>query len=309
MGTGAATMLFSEVYSAYYNAVAAIVSEALGGALTERRIDALVREKAFSESVLTIIPAIKNGEWAILDKDLKTPIKHMPQMPLTVIQKRWLKALSLDARIALFDVRFSGLEDVEPLFTPDDFVFFDRYTDADPYQDADYIRCFKTVLTAAREKRKLYIEYRNRHARLVRGAFIPHRLEYSAKDDKFRLETTGERGAAYINLARIVKCELREPFDASKSPAPKRHVRTVTFILTDERNALNRVLLNFSDCQKETIRLDSNKYRVVLTYEKDDETEILIRILSFGPVIQVTKPEGFITLIKKRITMQQGLIM
>ena len=55
--------------------------------------------------------------------------------------------------------------------------------------------------------------------------------------------------------------------------------------LTDERGARERVLLHFFHLEKETKRLDDTHYQVTLHYEQNDETEILIRILSFGPVV------------------------
>ncbi|MDR1766048.1 MAG: WYL domain-containing protein [Lachnospiraceae bacterium] len=388
-------MLFSEVYSAYFNAVAAIISEALEGGLTAKRMDEIVRKQAFSESVLSIVPALKTGEWALLhpssgisrDGSFQTPIRHKPRMPLTTLQKRWLKAISLDPRIALFkqasqplweseDARtgathgngitdspgsgedsftklLATLHDVEPLFVPEDFVYFDRYTDGDPFTDAGYIERFHTVVAGMKENRCFYIEYRNRVGRLMRGHFIPHRLEYSAKDDKFRLETAGGWHAAYINLARIEVCELTDrrfmprpkekgtpdptgatpahcraetpvgetPDPTGATPAhsggivpavpapipPKRRMAQVRFTLKNERNALDRVMLHFSDCRKETRRPGDGMYDVELWYETQDETEILIRILSFGPLVQVVSPDSFITLIKKRLAMQQEL--
>ncbi|MDR1604142.1 MAG: WYL domain-containing protein [Gracilibacteraceae bacterium] len=300
-------MLFSEIYSAYFNAVAAIITEALQGELTVKRIDEIIREQAFSESVLSIMPALKNGEWAVLDKDFQTPIKRVPKMPLTTLQRRWLKAISLDPRVCLFGVSPVGLDGIEPLFTSDDFVFFDRYTDSDPFADENYIVRFKTIVTAMREKRHLQIEYRNRQGRLMHGRFIPYRLEYSSKDDKFRLETAGGSYAAYINLKRIERCELLEEYVDERLIAPKRRNASVLFTLKNERNALERVMLHFSDCRKETRRLDNGMYDVKLWYEAQDESEILVRILSFGPMLRVTAPDSFISLIKNRISMQESL--
>ena len=52
-------MLFSEVYSAYFNAVAAILTEALQGGITEKRIIQIVNEKAFSEHIKKTLDAAK----------------------------------------------------------------------------------------------------------------------------------------------------------------------------------------------------------------------------------------------------------
>ena len=55
-------MLFHEIYSNYYNAVAEILARAAEGKLTEADLYAVVQRKAFSESVLTIPENLKNGK-------------------------------------------------------------------------------------------------------------------------------------------------------------------------------------------------------------------------------------------------------
>lgn len=62
-------MLFSEIYGSYFNVVAAVLSEASDGKLTDRRMTELVREKAFAESALAIPAALKSGTWPLLDQE------------------------------------------------------------------------------------------------------------------------------------------------------------------------------------------------------------------------------------------------
>ena len=76
--------------------------------------------------------------------------------------------------------------------------------------------------------------------------------------------------------------------------------------LYDGRNALERVLLHFAHFEKEAQRLDEKHYRVTINYRQDDETELVIRVLSFGSFIKVTEPERFVGLIKKRLEMQKS---
>ena len=296
-------MIFSEVYSSYFNTVAAILREAVQSGITEKRIVEIIHKKAFSESVLSILPALKNEEWLLLNDKGQTPIKKPPQMPLTFLQNRWLKALLTDPRIALFAADISGLEDIEPLFTMDNFVYFDRYTDGDSFTDESYITNFRMILTAIKNQHKLKIEYENRHGRRMSGTFIPYRLEYSNKDDKFRL-IAGPRYSV-INLARITNCELSNIHEEATNPV-KQEV-FFTFELTDERKALERVMLHFSDCRKETQRLNDKQYHVTIWHDKQDETEMLIRILAFGPMIKVISPDSFVKLIKERIFKQLQL--
>jgi predicted DNA-binding transcriptional regulator YafY len=74
--------------------------------------------------------------------------------------------------------------------------------------------------------------------------------------------------------------------------------------LWDERNALERAMLHFSHLEKETVRLDGNKYQIKLRYDREDETELLIRVLSFGPMLKVISPDSFIENLKERLQKQ-----
>ena len=44
-------MLFSEIYGSYFNVVAAVLSEASAGCLTDRRMTELIQAEAFAESI------------------------------------------------------------------------------------------------------------------------------------------------------------------------------------------------------------------------------------------------------------------
>ena len=294
-----------KIYGCYYRTVAKAICLAQKGELTEKRLTMLCRENAFSESFLTIVPAVKEQRWQLIDGDYRTPLRHAPTMPLTELEKRWLKAITFDSRFRLFGVEPEGLENVEPLFTPEDFTVYDRYADGDPYDDADYIARFQTILKAIREKKQLSIDYESRKSIHKRIVCRPRLLEYSEKDDKFRLILTkGDVGS--INLQRISKCEI---IDRDVQNTVRRHTpikQTMVFYVTDERNALERSMLHFAHFEKEAERMDDKTYKVTLQFYTSDETELLIRILSFGPLIRVTEPESMVESIKERLKKQIG---
>ena len=79
--------------------------------------------------------------------------------------------------------------------------------------------------------------------------------------------------------------------------------------ITNERNAMERAMLHFSHFERETRRLTENTYRMNLHYEKEDETELLIRVLGFGPMVQVVSPESFVEHIKERLRKQHLLTL
>ena len=295
-------MLFSEIYGSYYQAVAKILSQAVEGTLDGKTLRQIVRDTAFAESPLTIPDALSSGQWPLLNPDYSTPLYQEPSMPLTMLQKRWMKAILLDPRVQLFQPDTTGLEDIEPLFRPEWLVYFDRYTDGDDYENPDYIRNFRTILAVLREKKQLRVLFLdgkgNRHHTVV----SPQYLEYSEKDDRFRLAAEGFR-PWIIKLSRIKECEALE-VHVYTTHQVFRHTQSLTMELTDERGALERVLLHFSHLEKETKRLDETHYQITLHYDKNDETEMLIRILSFGAVVRVTAPESFREKIRQRLAMQ-----
>jgi len=299
-------MIFNEIYGTYYKVVAEIIDEALNGSLNEKRLDAIVSARAFSESILIIPEALKNGTWPLIDNNMQTPIRHSPSRPLTLLQKRWLKSLLTDPRISLFAPSCAGLEDIEPLLPSDRVVYFDAYTDGDPYGSPEYIGIFRTILKALHDHRKLMVRFKGHNKQGHSWICTPYKLEYSAKDDKFRLITAHMPNVQMINLARIDSCELLDSFEPGSFDIPQAEKCTIIAELTDERNALARAMLHFSDLEKETVKINDSKYKVFLTYDRDDETEILIRILSFGPLIKILSPQSFIDLIKERLKLQEN---
>lgn len=302
-------MIFSEIYGSYFKAVSAILAKAVDGTLTEREITRTVLENAFGESLVTIPAKLSDGSWPLLTDDFGTPLRHAPHAPLTTLEKQWLKALLLDPRIRLFDPSEEGLEDVEPLFTPDQFVYFDRYADGDPYDDPRYIEHFRLIIRAMHEKRKLRVRFHGHRGTRQSYICIPYKLEYSSKDDKFRLITGFRNKPLTVNLSRIDSVHILEPWDESEYLQPREREKTLVMELYDSRNALERAMLHFSDLEKETERIDEKHYRITLNYKQGDETEILIRILSFGPVLKVIEPETMVKQIRERLERQDALLL
>jgi hypothetical protein len=302
-------MIFSEIYGSYFKAVSAILAKAVDGTLTEQEITRTVLENAFGESLVTIPAKLSDGSWPLLTDDFGTPLRHAPHALLTTLEKQWLKALLLDPRIRLFDPSEEGLEDVEPLFTPDQFVYFDRYADGDPYDDPRYIEHFRLIIRAMHEKRKLRVRFHGHRGTRQSYICIPYKLEYSSKDDKFRLITGFRNKPLTVNLSRIDSVHILEPWDESEYLQPREKEKTLVMELYDSRNSLERAMLHFSDLEKETERIDEKHYRITLNYKQGDETEILIRILSFGPVLKVIEPETMVKQIRERLERQDALLL
>ena len=299
-------MIFSELYSAYYNAIAAIIGEILDGEVDEKRLQTVVAEHAFGESVLTILPSLKSERWQLVRGDMTTPIVNRPSIPLTTLQRRWLKAITLDPRFRLFGIEISGLDDIDPLFTPDDYHVYDKYGDGDPYEDEGYIARFRVILEAMRTGSQIKIEMTTRKGGTIFVRCHPVRLEYSEKDDKFRLITAGWHSVSTVNLARIVSCVQYTGEKLLGHEMVTAEQGMLTLRVVDERNALERVMLHFAHFEKQAERLEDGTYLLKVKYTRDDENELVIRVLSFGPFVEVVGSEDFKKLVVEKLKKQKN---
>lgn len=300
-------MIFSELYSTYYNTVARILTAATDHPLCKNELRSIIEKNAFGESILNIEPAIMEERWQLLNPDGSTALKHTPTLPLTLLEKRWLKAICQDPRIKLFTDDVNCFPELEPFFNPDDVLIFDKYSDGDPYTDENYIGNFRLVMDAIRNRYPLSIDTTNRKGTITHMVLIPEYMEYSEKDDKFRLIGSGCRYGRTVNLGRIISIRpYNKPHEIKPGKRLQPKNRTVQFELVDSRNALERVLMHFAHFEKQAEKLDDKRYKVTVTYDKEDETEIVIRILSFGPMVKVTAPQHFVDLIKERLISQKS---
>ena len=304
-------MLFSEIYSAYYNTVASIISCSQQGKLDSDLLFKIVKESAFPESFMTIGSALETGKWPLIKKDYSTNIQNIPTMPLSVLQKRWLKALCNDKRIRFFvsdevlERLKNHLQDVEALFNENDYYLYDKYSDGDPYDDPDYIKNFRTVLEAIHQKKTISVEYTGRFGQQKRFICAPCKIEYSEKDDKFRIICNHKN--SILNIARINSCELTENSkvdDISEEDFPDNRHTSVTLEIYDERKAMERVMLAFAHFEKSAVQISDDVYQLTLNYDSFDETELVVRVLSFGPMVKVIEPQRFVDLVKERIERQ-----
>lgn len=312
--------LFSEIYGCYYSVVARILAHEDG--ITQAQADEIAKEYAFSESGLHLIPRLLGGEWKLMNKENGKFISKLKQketgLPVTALQKAWLKALLLDRRIRLFldEEKLAQasdlLSDVEPLFYPNDFNVFDSASDCDDYGNELYIQNFRTVLEALKNKKSLLVQYESGKDKRFALHFFPQKLLYSAKDDKFRVRGIHiyqtRTNIIVLNMARIQKLADSNrtiPKNLTVHPAEGLDKRTVHAAISKERNALERCMLQFAFYDKQTFYDESaQRYVCSISYDSQDETEVLIRLLSFGPVIEVLGPPPFLKLVRERISAQ-----
>lgn len=93
------------------------------------------------------------------------------------------------------------LKDIKPLYREEDFYYFDRYLDGDPIEDPAYRRHFGIILKALQENCVLLVAYEGKQG-ISHFEVAPYQIQYSSKDDKFRLCCLKySRGAFRLNTS------------------------------------------------------------------------------------------------------------
>jgi hypothetical protein len=109
---------------------------------------------------------------------------------------------------------------------------------------------------------------------------MPQHLEYSEKDDKFRLISTGCRYGGIVNLARITTCKKCNATGYATHHVSMESKESLTLRIFDERNALERTLLHFAHFEKRTEKVGDH-YLLHININREDITELVIR----GPFV------------------------
>lgn len=272
------------------------------------------------------MPKILSGEWDFFEENNGIFISKLSDgfsIPLSKLQKCYISALLLDEKIQLFfnEEQLDSLKklfaDYKPLWTPEDFYYYDRFTDKDDFSSPVYINVFQTILSAIKNCQWISINYKGKNSINIHE-LLPCRLEYSLKNDRFRLIASPCPGNSVprielYNLSNMIEISLIEKYetnlpDINKAIRESYYKEPVRLLIKDKRNALERTMLQFANYEKNTTKIDNDTYECCIYYNKNVETELLIEILSFGPVLQVTGNEYFLEQLKQRLKKQAGLM-
>lgn len=313
--------IFSEIYNCYYQIMKSILQN--HSALTLDDLFETVSNAGYEESFLYLIPKLTTGKWDLLEQNNDVFLSRISKdfyVPLTTLQKAYIKTILQDERIQLFfdKARLLHLQslfsDVSALWNPDDFYYYDRFTNKDPYDDPAYQQHFRILVAAIHDHRYVDISYESRHRHRVHHHYLPCRLEYSIKNDRFRLLGTCRTGkpdrVEILNLDRMREVTPLPEYadilpDINESIRRSYYKEPVCLHIHTDRNALERTMLQFANYEKNTRKLDENTYECLIYYNQKMETELLIEVLSFGPMVEVLGNERFLKQLRERLIRQK----
>lgn len=310
--------LFSEIYSTYYQITEKILKKK---SVTRAEIMSIIRENGFSETMLFLEPKLTDEEgYGLLKKNgdkYESILNKAPHIPLTTLEKLWICSILENPKSSLFldkeqKEQLKEMLGGKSLFQRNFISFFDRYSDGDDFENPEYIRHFRDILTALNEKRLVKISFQTRKGSRITHYFLPVRIEYSDKNNKFRVYVNRYRNniitdTGIIGVSQITLTELTDTRPSVIYSVPFKK-KTADIRILNERNAVNRFMMEFAELEKESVfDEETGECMVALKYDEKNEAEMAIRLLSFGPVIEVLSPDDLLIQFRNRVEKQRYL--
>jgi hypothetical protein len=314
-------ILFHEMYNVYYRIVARLMERARRAPFSAGDIRKAVEELGFEETQAEFFTKLRNWDIPVFcrndDGTYSTPLEFVPR-PLSLTERRWLASILDDERMVLFlddgeIARMKALPgDVKPLYKKEDFRVVDGANDPDPYAAAHYRKIFRTLLDARERGKSLRIRYRTRNGGEKDIVAKPTAIQYSMKDDKFRLLCKGrsEDGRArriVMNVSRIVTADICDASPPPPDPGAEPETKTAVISLSRERDTPERAMMHFANYECVSYARDDGQIVMNVKYNAEDEKEVLVRVLAFGPQIRVLEPDSLADMIKQRLASQKEL--
>lgn len=311
--------IFHEIYSNYFR----IVSEILKlPEITGKQKNQIISRLGFGETSLYI----PDDLWGLLKKNDSgnyiPAIKNKPVSVLTSIQKSWIKAKLENPKINIFleedtlNRLKKRLENVKPLYSENNFRYTDRFSDGDNFYDLNYQKNFRKIISAVKNHEIIEINFNNKNNKKLTGLYVPIKIQYSPKNNRFRVLALYLQNdfTHVINIGRITEIKntgeiFHEEISAERYFTEHKCQEPVTVRISTERNTTERFFMEFAPYEKRT-EYDSATgiCMVQLWYDRQDETELLIRLLGFGAMIEIVSPPDFRRKAKERIERQYNLL-
>lgn len=322
------TDFFNRIYSAYYKIALKTVKAINKGEIsTQEDFTSYIfafqilngktptkSEKYRSDFLNATVDLFKTKNGSV-----STPFKNIPNdfmFPLTTIEISFLKAMIQDDKCKLImgdswkilkaELNKPEYNEIYPYFDKENYVIFDQYVNGDKLflEDQNYKNNFKFLLNAIKEKEPVYFEYTEDGVPKTKVS-IPERIEYSQKEDRFKVIMNSKNRPLDIQNIRLCKYS-----DGKLSPSKKKEILTcvVAIDIPEEKKYIrNRLFREFSPFERDCEKIDESGHILKFKFEAGDYKEISYRLLQFGPYVYCSEPECVHDRIKEKIDQQYQL--
>lgn len=241
--------------------------------------------------------------YEMLDSSLIS--KPIDLLPLTSIEIQWMINilhnplskcfLKEEERAHILEwLGESDLFDINTVVLHDQHIGVEEY-----YKNSNIGTSTQKIMSAIRNNRMVNVKYKSQYGRLSNYICAPVYIEYSKRDNRFRVRAVSKTNIVKtFNLERILDVTiLDETYDkVSAETTIEKHLKEneceLVIFFSETRNIPDRVLTEFSCFKKKCVKWGNERYRMTLYYDKEDKREILVRLLSYGSLINVFDDTG-----------------
>ncbi len=229
-------------------------------------------------------------------------------VPVSKMELRWLKTIIQDNIIKLLmsDSEIMEinklLKQYTPAFSPlpmEKVIYFDRFHL--PESKTKHMKSIlSTILEGIYDQKTIIIKYHTMKNRVKIGEFRPIVLEFSKRNNRFQgfFQECGSDRIYTMNVSRIETAdETDTSFDYTSAKQAllsfrEENTTSVTVEFYDVRNIADRMLTEFSPWKKLcSYNCTTELYTLTIFYQKQDEVDLVIRLLGYGGNIRFTDKE------------------
>lgn len=230
-------------------------------------------------------------------------------LPLTTMEIRWLKTILSDERMGCFlnkeqiNCINSFLKDEYPNIDPLSqryLVYFDRYIPVNPLEKIAEQSLIITLIKSIHEKMLVSMRYITRHGKEIIGEFKPIVIEFSKRNNKFQVQMQSCDNDMYyaINLSQIISLTIvQKRFEYQDTLQKyekyrKINERSIDIQFYDVKNTADRILTELSPWKKYCkYDRETKIYALKLFYQKDEELDLVVRLMGYGGNIHFVNRE------------------
>ncbi|WBW98625.1 WYL domain-containing protein [Oceanirhabdus sp. W0125-5] len=326
--------LFHECKNRYFRLIFLILSLAKEG-LSKEEVIKLIEDGEYDEKVigkdfktfkgllLNEYNQDENFNLLMANDELFYPvINHEPDqilpVRLTVVEKQWIKRLIDEPMVkvllgeSLVQKLEQSLSDVNCI---GNINMIERTYTANNDISIDYSKFhddFHTILKGIVENKPIrYSNVDKWGNRYENKLSLPIRIEYSLRDDRFRVSmySLEENRPIMVNLHTIEQLELVHDMkpnidreEVFKLLKEKKYAKEPIILeVTDERAAMERCFMCFSGFERSSRTLGENKYEIKLNYYTFEEDDVIRKLIALGPFVKVISPQRVIDVIVSKI--------
>lgn len=226
-------------------------------------------------------------------------------VPLTQMEMRWLRTMLEDRWIGYFlapeerQALLQALMEGEAIPVPlpmNRVKYFDQNRFPKEQRKGE-ARAVRGLLEAITRRRVVHLQYLSVKEKRISGRFCPVLLMFSKRDNRFQgyLQSCQNQRIYILNLSRIQSVALTEEcfdYSAAKEALDQYQAeqeRSVEVEFFNVRDLAERLLTEFSPWKKRCVyERSTGLYRLTLFYQKQEEADLVVRLMGYGPDLRIT---------------------